>query len=380
MLVLDDTYASPEVLSFLEESQEPVFDNLSAHRFVEQGRALSIADNKAVSQGRIIALSEAYLEDVKRHCSSQAAEAIALCKDKAACRRALKPLYPNYVFEEYSFDQFPSVDVSTFELPVVLKPSTGFFSLGIYPIFSVEDWDAALLDIQAHSTDWSTNYGSTVVNNTKFLVESYLEGEEYAIDAYFNEQGETVILNILKHDFAGSDDVSDRLYYTSKQVIQENLGRMQSFLEQCNEIFGLKNFPVHVEVRVDDAGMIIPIEFNPLRFAGLCTTDISYFAYGFKTYELYLRNEAPNWDEILASKDGLRYSAIILSTDGNALSDSYSFDFGNLKQHFSKVLTTRVFDAKKYNLFGMLFVETPEEQAQKEAQFILNADLNEFLS
>lgn len=218
------------------------------------------------------------------------------------------------------------------------------------------------------------------MNNTNFLIESYLQGEEYAIDAYFNDQGKTVILNILKHDFAGTEDVSDRLYYTSKQIIQKNLGRMQLFLEQCNELFGLKNFPVHVEVRIDETGVIIPIEFNPLRFAGLCTTDISYFAYGFKTYEMYLRNKAPNWDELLADKDGLRYSAVILSTDGNALSDSYSFNFDSLKHSFSKVLTTRVFDAKRYNLFGMLFVETPEKEAQKEAEFILNVDLNEFLS
>ena len=93
-----------------------------------------------------------------------------------------------------------------------------------------------------------------MVNNTNFLVESYLDGEEYAIDAYFNEQGETIILDILKHDFAGTEDVSDRLYYTSKVVVEDTMQAMKDFLIKSNELLGFKNFPVHVEVRVDEAG------------------------------------------------------------------------------------------------------------------------------
>ena len=137
--------------------------------------------------------------------------------------------------------------------------------MGIYPIFSVEDWQAACDDIREHSNTWSEQYGATVVNNTNFLVESYLDGEEYAIDAYFNEQGETIILDILKHDFAGTEDVSDRLYYTSKVVVEDTMQAMKDFLIKSNELLDFKNFPVHVEVRVDEAGVVTPIEFNPMR-------------------------------------------------------------------------------------------------------------------
>lgn len=40
------------------------------------------------------------------------------------------------------------------------------------------------------------------------------------------------------------------------------------------------NFPVHVEIRVKE-DKICPIEFNPMRFAGLCTTDIAYLHTAF---------------------------------------------------------------------------------------------------
>ena len=292
----------------------------------------------------------------------------------------LAPLFPDYVFEEYSVDQLAEVDPSAFTLPVVLKPSTGFFSLGIYPIFSVEDWQAACDDIREHSNTWSEQYGATVVNNTNFLVESYLDGEEYAIDAYFNEQGETIILDILKHDFAGTEDVSDRLYYTSKVVVEDTMQAMKDFLIKSNELLDFKNFPVHVEVRVDEAGVVTPIEFNPMRFAGLCTTDLSYFAYGFKTYEMYLRNEQPNWDDVLADKAGKRYSMVMLSTDGTALPDTYSFDYEAVQRKFSKVLACRQLNAKQYNTFGVLFTEASDEDWKAESDYILHSSLKEFLS
>ena len=129
---------------------------------------------------------------------------------------------------------------------------------------------------------------------------------------------------------------------------------MKDFLIQSNKLLGFKNFPVHVEVRVGEDGVVYPIEFNPLRFAGLCTTDLSFFAYGFKTYESYLNNIQPNWDEVLAGKEGKRYSMVMLSTDGTSLPDHYSFDYDAVQQKFSNVLTCRKLNAKQYNTFGCL--------------------------
>ena len=38
MLVLDDTYISPEVFEFAEATQEPIFDNEPARRYVAEGQ------------------------------------------------------------------------------------------------------------------------------------------------------------------------------------------------------------------------------------------------------------------------------------------------------------------------------------------------------
>ena len=60
MLVLDDTYISPEVFEFAEATQEPIFDNEPARRYVAEGKKLNIVDNSKAAEGRIIAFSEAY--------------------------------------------------------------------------------------------------------------------------------------------------------------------------------------------------------------------------------------------------------------------------------------------------------------------------------
>ena len=76
MLVLDDTYISPEVFEFAEATQEPIFDNEPARRYVAEGKKLNIVDNSKAAEGRIIAFSEAYLDEVKRYCDKQTARAI----------------------------------------------------------------------------------------------------------------------------------------------------------------------------------------------------------------------------------------------------------------------------------------------------------------
>ena len=83
---------------------------------------------------------------------------------------------------------------------------------------------------------------------------------------------------------------------------------------------------------------------------------------------------------LLAGKEGKRYSMVMLSTDGTALPDSYSFDYKAVQQKFSKVLACRQLNAKQYNTFGVLFTEASDEAWMEESDYILHSTLQEFLS
>lgn len=365
MLVLDDLFISQEVIDYLEQSHEPVLDNATARTLVSRGCRLTIAPRaEHPTPERVVALSELNLNDAKPYCYPEVRRAIDLCKDKASMRRALAPLYPTYEFREATLDELQRIDPSALDLPLVLKPATGFFSLGIYPIFTADEWYAALADIERQAPSWARLYNESVVNDAKFILESYLDGQEYALEAYFDENGKAVVLDILKHDFAGTSDTSDRLYYTSKRIIEEQLEPMTRFLDDCNELLGFRNFPVHPEVRVQADGTITPIEFNPCRFAGLCGTDLAYFAWGFKTYAAFLENRRPDWGKILADKDGLVYPMILLT---KSVARPCRFDYDALKRRFSHVLALRPTDVARYHSFGFLFLEVPEERWDEES-------------
>lgn len=148
---------------------------------------------------------------------------IVKIKNKGLFRRLVAPMYPDFACTELSLRELSTVDIRRMAFPFVLKPVLGFFSVGVYSIAGEEDWERAVAEITAHARDWDRLYPESVVNN-RFLLEPYIEGEEYALDAYHNEKGKPVILNILKHDFSGSQDVSDRLYYTGKTIMKEHLG------------------------------------------------------------------------------------------------------------------------------------------------------------
>lgn len=93
---------------------------------------------------------------------------------------------------------------------------------------------------------------------------------------------------------------------TGGSWISEYAPAFALWLTEVNGHVGVKDFPVHVEARMSN-GVITPIEFNTLRFAGICGTEVAYHAYGFHTYDYFLHDIRPNWDELLKGKEGKLY-------------------------------------------------------------------------
>ena len=215
-----------------------------------------------------------------------------------------------------------------------------------------------------------------MVNQTRFLVEQYIRGEEYAVDLYFDEEGEPVILNIFQHRFSSFSDVSDRLYITGEKIIRANLPRFTAWFRKVNAKIGARNFPAHVELRVE-GDHILPIEFNPLRFAGLCTTDMAAFAFGLNTVDTYLNGKKPDFDTLLAGRKGKTYSMILLDKPKNLPPDA-RLDPEKLIAAFQHVLEARFINIPELPLFGFLFTETDEDH-EDELERILKSDLTEFL-
>jgi len=312
--------------------------------------------------------------------SSELPEKINLFKDKGRFRSLLAKMYPKFAFEEVPFIMLNENTYATFPMPFIIKPSVGFFSMGVHRVSNKKEWEKARIAIKNEMHAKRGLYPNEVLDTRKFILEACIEGTEYAIDAYYNSQGEAVVLNILKHIFSSEDDVRDRVYLTSKAVFEENLERFSEFLNQMGELAELKNFPAHVEVRVDEEGTIVPIEVNPMRFGGWCSTpDLTHYAYGFNAYEFYFEDKKPDWETILSQKGDEVYSIVVLdNSTGVDAEDIQAFDYKKILAQFHKPLDLRKIDYKEYPVFGFVFVETkPSEFDEIEA--ILKSDMTEFI-
>jgi hypothetical protein len=382
MIILDDSFVSERMRAYLECSQQPVLATDMARGIAACGRDIVLVEPteavRRVDAGeRLYAQSESRLAWVTSHVGNpDILHGIEVFKDKERMRKMLAPLYPDYFFAACSVDELVGMEYPAHAAPFVLKPSIGFLSIGVYAIGSREQWEAAIADIRTHRADWTACYDESVIGGTRFIIESSIEGTEYALDAYYDEWGDAHLLDILRHDFADPADTSDRLYVTSASIVREKSASMLAFLRRVNDCAHVKNLPVHVEVRECD-GAICPIEFNPLRFAGLGGTEISDFAYGFFAFDCYLRGEDPDWDAVLPRCDDRLYCMSVLNPPPG-LPSGMMMDYRALASRFAHPLAIERFDRDSTGIFGFMFWKTdPGDSAERE--FLLRTDLREFL-
>ncbi len=304
---------------------------------------------------------------------------IEFFKDKIKFRRLIRPLFPDFYFKELSLDELDKVDLNNIPLPFIIKPAVGFMSIGVHKVSSYEQYKEIIKSINQEIESSCKLYPPEVLDKTKFIIEEYINGDEFAIDAYYDSFGKIRIFNIFNHVFSSDSDVRDRLYISSKRIIEENLEDFSKILQDIGNLADIKIFPIHVELRRDNNNLM-PLEINPMRFGGWCTTpDITYLSYGFNPYVYYYSQKFPDWQKILKEKDDKIFAIIVLDNSTGIPGDKIkSFNYEKLLSMFEKPLELRKVDFKRFPLFGILFTETREDNFD-ELKYILNSNLSEFI-
>ncbi len=387
MIILDKPYVSSFLQETIKFNHFPVVKT-EAIKEVSLIENINFIDEKLFLKNlkndpgiRIYTNSENSIDWITKNLAfTNLPDQINLFKDKVRFRKLLQNIYPGFFYKEVHIDELDNISVDDLPKPFVIKPSIGFFSMGVHTIVNEEDWGSTKEIIKNEIKHLEKLYPEVVLDTNKFIIEEFIKGDEYAFDAYFNSDGVPVVLNILKHLFSSDKDVRDRVYVTSKEIIEQKLKRFTTFLKDIGNLTGLKNFPLHVEVRIDESGELAPIEINPMRFGGWCTTaDMTFYAFGINSYEYYLLDKIPKWDEILKDKAGKFYTIIVLdNSTGYRKERIKDFDYDKLLSKFSNPLELRKTNFSEYNVFGFLFTETNSENFA-ELEWILNSDLKEFI-
>ena len=379
LFILENPYISELMLKTLEKNSYTVLENTfsaeNSGKFnlnIVKEKDINLNDYKIYSNSEnsvSLVINNGQNADISKY--------INICKDKAEMRKALKNVYPAFFFKEVLFEDLEKISVSDLPEKFIIKPAVGFLSMGVHKVNNHYEWENTVKLIKEEVLNFEKNFPASVLNSSKFIIEEIIEGKEYAVDAYFDNRGNAVIVNIFMHPFVSEDDVSDRIYLSSKEIIEENLKPFEKTLSATGEKLGFKNFPVHIELIKQNNGNIIPVEINPMRFAGWCTTDLAYYAYGINIYEYFAENKKPDWDSLLKGKDGKIYYFAMAETPSDTDKTKIKFSYDKLEKNFSKILDYRKIDFVNKPIFAVIFGET---SSKDEINKILELDMKDFIS
>lgn len=386
MFILEEPYVSDLLARTVAESGLPVLDTPKA-REVLDGRGVTLlgdeefaARYRAATHPRLYANSENAIGWVATHLGDTRLPAmIDICKDKVAFRDLIADMHPGYGYREFSLAHIDEFDPAALAAPFVVKPAVGFFSMGVHVVEDANDWPAVAAELKREAAAFASLYPGEVLAFDRFVAEEVIEGEEYAVDAYFDTAGRVTVVNVYAHLFAGADDVSDRVYLTSSALVGEMAEKLGTYLQDFGDRAGLADFPVHAELRVAQDGSVAAIEVNPMRFGGWCATDLAHFAYGVNPYLCVMEGLAPDWATIDAEHAG-EVTALIVSDLPSSfdLATIESVDYEGFSARFSQVLEVRPTDFSRYPVFAFSFVRVRADDLS-ELHAVLHADLTEHL-
>ena len=146
MIILEKPYVSAPLVSYLEEKQIPVLHNDMAELLKDQGHRLNLLDDQAFveqyrQQQKLYAVSENALVWIyDKLADSELVRKVKILKDKAEFRRICQQIYPDFYYKEVPMTALRDLDPDTLPLPLVLKPSVGFLSVGVYIVRDKKEW------------------------------------------------------------------------------------------------------------------------------------------------------------------------------------------------------------------------------------------------
>ncbi len=379
MIILEKPYVSDFLIKTIKENNFSVLNNETARKYFSEDELLTTkqAIEKYKNGELFYTNSENSISWINENLfDSKLNEMIKISKNKAKFRNAIKEIYPHYFFLEVKKDELKNLDVKNLKFPLILKPSTGFLSFGVYPVNDEKEWFEALDKLELDIKKFDGIFPKSVVNYADFIIEEMIQGEEFALDAYFDENNNAQILNIFKHPFFDDSDVSDRAYFTNKEIMEKYLEKFKNVLDKIGKIADYKNFPFHLELRANEKE-IIPIELNPLRFCGWCITDIAQNAWGINVYEYFFKQKHVDWENILSKKDNSYYYFTMGDIPSNIDKTKIkNINYDKYLKNISNPLVVRKIDFKTNPVFAIVFAKCADLE---EIKNILKLNMEEFI-
>lgn len=322
------------------------------------------------TEDKICITSEASLDIVKNELTDSAKKrAIDYLKDKHKFREILREIYPEYQFRKIKFEE---IEHLTIYKKTVLKPLKGCFGTAVKIIDEHTDVKQIAQQVKQEVSKNASVLSESVLSHDDFILEDYIAGDEYAIDMFFDENGEPNIVNIYYHPMPEIDSYLHMIYYTSKAVFDKIYDHAITFFKKLNNILQVKNMVLHSEFKFNET--LFPIEINAMRYGGMGLGNLVYHAVGVNPYAHFINGVSPDWKTIWEKNDESIFAFFIAYNGTNVNIHTQEPDIEKLKNQFTEILCEQIFDYKTQLAFGIFCIKESSENIQQ----LLKIDFNDY--
>ena len=205
-------------------------------------------------------------------------------KDKAAMRRALAIAnVPQPAFRTLVADADPHVASSGLGWPVVVKPISLSGSRGVIRADDSESLTAAVDRARRIATDATGDEEPTL------LVEEYIAGREFALEALLNDGDLEPLALFDKPDPMEGPYFEETLLVTPARLAASTRQRLELVASQATAALGLCHGPIHSEFRVGNDDVRV-LEVAARSIGGLCGRSLQFGMLGASLETLILRH------------------------------------------------------------------------------------------
>ena len=171
--------------------------------------------------------------------------------------------------------------------PCVLKPTFLSASRGVIRADDADGFRRAARRIAAILHEESEAGGGSAESHL-ILVEDYVPGAEYALEAMLSEGCLHLLAIFDKPDPLEGPYFEETLYVTPSRATEAMQGEIVATVEQAVAALGLREGPIHAELRLNERGAYI-IDLAARAIGGLCSRVLR-FGTGVSLEELILRH------------------------------------------------------------------------------------------
>ncbi|MEA2095699.1 MAG: ATP-grasp domain-containing protein, partial [Candidatus Cloacimonadota bacterium] len=169
----------------------------------------------------VYAPTESALEIIlERSEDSVFTNAVNMLKDKYKFRELMSNLYPDFFFAKTTINELETIELDRSKKYIV-KPTKGFFGTAVKVLNKKTNISEITKEIRNELAENSRYFSESVLSKNELIIEQFVEGEEYAVDMYFNENGKPEIMNIYHHPLPEKIAYFNVLYYTNHQIFDK---------------------------------------------------------------------------------------------------------------------------------------------------------------